>query len=130
MTDDFTKRDHSVVFSCMLHKWSAFDRPCPDCLVTASPRYYYFAVPNEWSQAQSQKEVEGVPAGVTTAKDFGAVCKYQRKRFQLSQQALAQKVDLSQASINRIEKGLQNIRLELAYKIAKQLDILIEVKPK
>jgi putative transcriptional regulator len=49
-----------------------------------------------------------------------------REKFGITQEALAEKVDVTRQTILFLEKGKYNPSLRLAYKIARQLNVSIE----
>lgn len=53
-----------------------------------------------------------------------------RKQFHISQNKLANDLDISRRSVSKIENGEQNLSLEMAYRIAAYFDMLLpEVFP-
>ncbi len=59
---------------------------------------------------------------------FGEFVKYRRKVMALSQAALARQIEMTQASISRIESGEQVVSLRLAFRIAHLLGCKIQIE--
>lgn len=59
----------------------------------------------------------------TLAKQIGTRIKDERKKRNMTQKELADKVDISPAAINQFEKGVKKPSSEVLTKIAKALDI-------
>lgn len=57
---------------------------------------------------------------------LGKNIKKYREFRELNQEMLAKKVNLDEGTISRLERGIENIRLENLIKIGKELDVSIE----
>jgi len=69
-------------------------------------------------------------SAVALQREIGSAVVAGRKRNGLTQQGLARKLGTRQANISRIERGLQNLSLELLVRLDKVLGLGLRVEVK
>ena len=64
---------------------------------------------------------------VAIQREIGMVVAKARKRSRLTQQGLARKMGTRQANISRIERGLQNLSLDILVRLDNELGLNLKI---